>query len=634
MGALQHETPSSKPVKKKVKPVLKTKKKVVDKQVNEVSKLIDFSSDETQKKAKTKLVKKGKKKPLKKISSAYKTQTNELVDKILHFCMLLTGITLFPYQQAFGKRIIKSMLNNDSAEITALFSRQSGKSETVSVVISGLMVILPTLANTPAFYYDKRFEKYREGVWIGLFAPSERQTKFVFNRVRSYLDGSTKKKDNMSTQILTELGVQFSTNNGENVVISTDVWSSRVTCITASDNAKIEGESLHLILCDETQDISDFILNKSILPMGSFYNASTVFIGTASTKKCEFYFAIERNKKKYKKSKGRIRNHFEYDWRTVAKYNPNYLKTIQKEREKGEHRDEFRMSYNLEWILNREMFLTDAVLRDKVWNEELTFVPSDLENTHVVGIDLGKAQDDTVVTVVEPDWKNPVVHHVSNTKDGEFNAQYTVYKFKVKDVLYIEGDDWEAQYHIIYDYLQRFKISRIVIDSTGVGSPIYDRLRVALPHIEVVPYSFNPASKSDLYKHFITELGAGRIDYPYHPDIQNDYRIQSFHQQATSMEKFYRGSYLVCQHPDRRGAKDDFVDSLALAAWGVKSAQQVVKTDVISKQQLLRPTPRQQIRHRKTSRRRHSPLNAPNRLLGRVLTPVSQYVHSYNLIAR
>lgn len=101
-------------------------------------------------------------------SSKYKTSTNELVDKILLFCMALTGVSLFPYQVSFAKRIIKAVITNDSAEITALFSRQSGKSETTSVVVSGLMVILPVLANTPAFYHDDRFIKFREGFWCGI----------------------------------------------------------------------------------------------------------------------------------------------------------------------------------------------------------------------------------------------------------------------------------------------------------------------------------------------------------------------------------------------------------------------------------------------------------------------------------
>ena len=43
------------------------------------------------------------------------------------FCELYSGRHFFPYQEQFMKRIIRSILENDGAEITALFSRQSGK---------------------------------------------------------------------------------------------------------------------------------------------------------------------------------------------------------------------------------------------------------------------------------------------------------------------------------------------------------------------------------------------------------------------------------------------------------------------------------------------------------------------------
>lgn len=43
------------------------------------------------------------------------------------FCELYSGKHFFPYQEQFMKRIIRSILENDGAEITALFARQSGK---------------------------------------------------------------------------------------------------------------------------------------------------------------------------------------------------------------------------------------------------------------------------------------------------------------------------------------------------------------------------------------------------------------------------------------------------------------------------------------------------------------------------
>ena len=55
-----------------------------------------------------------------------------LVDKIMTFMYALVGHPLHPYQEPFARRIIESVLINDGEELTALASRQSGKSETVA----------------------------------------------------------------------------------------------------------------------------------------------------------------------------------------------------------------------------------------------------------------------------------------------------------------------------------------------------------------------------------------------------------------------------------------------------------------------------------------------------------------------
>ena len=66
--------------------------------------------------------------------SAGRVTTTELVNAIFSFCEIYSGVTLFPYQEQFSKRVIRSVLENDGEEITALFSRQSGKSEYITKI--------------------------------------------------------------------------------------------------------------------------------------------------------------------------------------------------------------------------------------------------------------------------------------------------------------------------------------------------------------------------------------------------------------------------------------------------------------------------------------------------------------------
>lgn len=95
--------------------------------------------------------------------------TTALVNMIFTFCGMYTGEKMYPYQEQFSKRIIRSILENDGQELTALFARQMGKTFTVSRTVGGLMIILPKLANMPMFVNDKRLMMFKDGLWVGSF---------------------------------------------------------------------------------------------------------------------------------------------------------------------------------------------------------------------------------------------------------------------------------------------------------------------------------------------------------------------------------------------------------------------------------------------------------------------------------
>ena len=95
--------------------------------------------------------------------------TKEIVNKVFTFCEYLSNTKLFPYQSQFAKRLIRSILENDGEELSCLMSRQSGKSHTVGIVVSGCAVILPILANMPMFLNDDRLKMFRDkGMLIGM----------------------------------------------------------------------------------------------------------------------------------------------------------------------------------------------------------------------------------------------------------------------------------------------------------------------------------------------------------------------------------------------------------------------------------------------------------------------------------
>ena len=525
------------------------------------------------------------------VEKAYagRISTTELVNRIYNFCEVYSGRVMYPYQGQFSKRIIRSVLENDGAEITALFSRQSGKTETVAITVGGLMIILPQLANMPMFLDDPRLQMFKDGFWVGIFAPSQRQAQTTYNRMR----GRMMCKEAQAVLQDPDFRLEFTTSNGQTVALSN---GSFCTAISASDGSNIEGESFKFIICEECQDISNYKIRKSIHPMGAAYNATICKIGTATTFKGDFYEAINRNKKEYEDRKLRIRNHFEYNYKVVMKYNPRYAKYVEREkRSLGETSDEFRMSYNLEWIISRGMFVDIEKLEKENGDEYLDRVLQDHKANHVAGIDVGGGSaknkneaDSTIVTIVEVDWDNPVLMESTTDEETGEDIVYLAYNTYIKDWLKISpeiANDYEEQYHIIMDYLKNFRIARIVIDATREAS-LGQRIQANVK-CEVWLFTFSSKSKSEIYKHLQTEINTGRARFPKSPSTQETKEYQEFTQQMADLQKSYSGSYLVVSHPDERGAHDDYCDSWALAVWGTKDAGQVDTTETRNRNDVL-----------------------------------------------
>jgi phage terminase large subunit-like protein len=271
----------------------------------------------------------------------------DLSDRILMFCEELAGVPLHPYQREFGYRIIESLVLNDGEEITALWARQSGKTQTVSLVLSGCMVILPKLA--PMF--PQWLEKFERGLMVGIFAPVDEQAETLHGRIVDWLTSDR------AVEIMLDPEIDDSAA-GKGTIIRLKKSGSFCRQQTANPRAKIESKSYHVVVIDECQEADSYVVNKSIRPMLAYYNGTIIHTGTPSRTKGVFYKAIQHNKRRMTK-RGARQNHFEFNWRYVAKYNPNYAKFIKKEIQRlGADSEEFLLSYELKWLLDRGMFVT------------------------------------------------------------------------------------------------------------------------------------------------------------------------------------------------------------------------------------------------------------------------------------
>ena len=477
--------------------------------------------------------------PVDELSREFVTK---LVDKMMDFLVVLVGHDLHPYQKPLARRIMESVIVNDGEEITALASRQSGKSETVADVMSTLMVLLPRLARM----YPDLLGKFKDGLWVGMFAPVESQVETLFGRTVSRLTSER------ANEVLGDPEIDDITARTPGVTKGLRLKKSGSTLLmmTANPRAKIESKSFHIIVIDECQEADDFVVAKSISPMGAYYNATIVKTGTPTTSKNNFYRAIQLNKRRAT-GRNAKQNHFQWDWRDVAKCNPNYSKFIKKEMLRiGEDSDEFQMSYCCKWLLERGMFVTQSVM-DELGDTSQEAVKVWHRSPVVVGIDPARKMDSTVVTVVWVDWDRP--------------DEFGYFDHRVLNWLEIQGDDWEDQYFQIVSFLSNYDVLAVGVDSQGVGDAVAQRLKLLLRGAEVVPVGSTNSEQSKRWKHLQALIQRKMLGWPAHAKTRRTRTWKRFSQQMTDAEIQYSGPNFLVAAPDEAHAHDDYVDSLAIA---------------------------------------------------------------------
>lgn len=467
---------------------------------------------------------------------------DRLVDKMMTFLVALVGHDLHPYQKPLARRVMESVIIGDGAEITALAARQSGKSETIADTVATLMVLLPLLAKL----YPDLLGKYKDGIWVGLFAPTESQAETLFGRTVNRLT-SEYAQSIMSDP---EIDDQAQRVGGVTKTIKLKKLGSTMTMMTANPRAKVESKSFHLIVIDECQEADDHMVDKSITPMMAYYAGTMVKTGTPTTNKNNFYKSIQLNKRKQTGRKSR-QNHFQWDWRDVEKINPDYGKHIRKEMLRiGEDSDEFQMSYNCKWLLERGMFVT-ANAMDQLGDTSQELVKMWHQTPVVVGIDPARKMDSTVVTVVWVDWDRP--------------DEFGYFDHRVLNWLELQGDDWEEQYYQIVNFLSNYDCLAIGVDANGVGDAVAQRLKILMPRAEVVALTSSQSEQSKRFKHLQALIQRGALSFPAHAKTRRLNVWKKFYQQMTDAEVQYKGPNFMVAAPNEAYAHDDFVDSLAIA---------------------------------------------------------------------
>lgn len=150
-----------------------------------------------------------------------------------------------------------------------------------------------------------------------------------------------------------------------------------------------------------------------------------------------------------------------------------------------------------------------------------------------LGVDLAKYNDFTVISPFN-------LNDFHLQKQDSFNQMdYNLQKARIENM-----------------YL-RYNKGKIVIDSTGVGEPIFDDLNARGMNIE--PFRFNKASRTDLLKNLQILLEQDKIKIPNDDVLITELRSMTY--------DLNDNGTTVIQVPD--GKHDDRIMSLALAVWQI-----------------------------------------------------------------
>lgn len=485
------------------------------------------------------------------------------------------------YQDETAQAIVRASVNQTGEELVVQMSRQSGKSTCVADVAAGMMLLLPEL-------YP---EKWPNGGSVGFFGPTYDRSQLIFKKLR----------ESLRPEALEAFGVSVTQKNGNTHSLSN---GSFARCLTANKETSTEGNTWSICaIVDECQEVDDDVLLRNIWPQTVATGAPKIMIGTTYTEKKYFYTALQKyagtpNCLLFDVDRVIADRRSLYD-RTGDSRLLLYEKDFRQQLALRGKDDAIRMSFYLEWILERGMFITEERLAELALPYEQV---SRFEFPCYAGLDLGKEMDSTVLTVASEHAPiDLTVKTPSGTpvflKRGEtlWDADAQRRHLFILCWLDFEGDRYTTQMAEVARFLTRFpRLVNCSWDRTGVGRGVEDILweesrRTFLGDqkrpLEEVFNAFDFGGSQQTLSDFWEELmrmmpGKGLVHFPMGKAWNSAMGLRvaqgfvpkethAFIREMTDLQKVWRGPMLKCMVEEGGGRHDDRPASLALCNWGV-----------------------------------------------------------------
>jgi hypothetical protein len=151
---------------------------------------------------------------------------------------------------------------------------------------------------------------------------------------------------------------------------------------------------------------------------------------------------------------------------------------------------------------------------------------------YVMGVDLARLRDYSVIVVMDAESKN-VVHF------DRFNQS-----------------TWEAQYHKIIGTARRYNNAQVIMDSTGVGDAVVESVKNG--GVRVIPYTIGGSkAKQQLIDKLRVNIENEKIAFPNIPVLIKELEAYELEVSETGVVKYSAPS----------GQHDDTVLALALTNW-------------------------------------------------------------------
>lgn len=209
----------------------------------------------------------------------------------------------------------------------------------------------------------------------------------------------------------------------------------------------------------------------------------------------------------------------------------------------GNDVQQFQTEYEATFVDELSSFYPWSLITDNVDDSQgiwRSFPPGwEPEGSVSIGIDLAKAKDESVFTVVE---------HIEND-DGEVD-RYVRF-------IYATQEEYEDQWRYIKGLIKRSGATRVTIDQTGLGQVFVEKAKndPEVAGIAVEGVAFTNPKKETWATTLKADLQKNTVHYPRHPDLMRQIHGIT---RVKSEAGFYKFS----------GKKDDYFWSLALALYG------------------------------------------------------------------